>query len=170
MPLSVKRLLAQARGQGVAPEPQLIDGWMVEPVHKPTRNLWIWGAGHVGRALVDVLSPLPDLAITWVDTGPERFPDGARRRDKRTGGKTGRTGAPCPARCRASCADLFTQSGSGAVQPAAFARFPLCWPDRLGYEMGAIPVAAGGPRAFARADKPDHLPNRRSRHWANTRR
>ncbi|WP_282169002.1 xanthine dehydrogenase accessory protein XdhC [Ruegeria atlantica] len=75
MPLSVKRLLSQARGQGVAPEPQLIDGWMVEPVHEPARNLWIWGAGHVGRALVDVLSPLPDLSITWVDTGPERFPE-----------------------------------------------------------------------------------------------
>ncbi len=74
MPLSVKRLLATARGQGIAPGSQLIDGWMVEPVHKPTRNLWIWGAGHVGRALVDVLSPLPDIAITWVDTGPERFP------------------------------------------------------------------------------------------------
>lgn len=75
MPLSVKRLLAAARSQGAAPEPQLIDGWMIEPVHKPTRKLWIWGAGHVGRALVDVLSPLPDLAITWVDTGPERFPE-----------------------------------------------------------------------------------------------
>jgi len=75
MPLPVKHLLATARGQGVVPEPQLIDGWMIEPVHKPARHLWIWGAGHVGRALVDVLSPLPDLAITWVDTRPERFPD-----------------------------------------------------------------------------------------------
>ncbi len=75
MPLSVKRLMAQARGQGTVPQPQLLDGWMVEPVHKPTRKLWIWGAGHVGRALVDVLSPLPELAITWVDTGPERFPN-----------------------------------------------------------------------------------------------
>lgn len=75
MPLSVKRLLAKARGQGAQPDPQLIDGWMVEPEHKPTRHLWIWGAGHVGRALVDVLAPLPDLAITWVDTGPERFPE-----------------------------------------------------------------------------------------------
>ncbi len=75
MPLSVKRLLARARGQGIEPDPQLIDGWMVEPVHQPARNLWIWGAGHVGRALVDVLSPLPDLALTWVDTGPERFPE-----------------------------------------------------------------------------------------------
>ncbi len=78
LPLSVKRLMARARGQGIPPEPQLLDGWMVEPVHKPARNLWIWGAGHVGRALVDVLAPLPDLAITWVDTGPERFPETVR--------------------------------------------------------------------------------------------
>ena len=75
MPLAVKRLASYARGQGQAPEPQLIDGWMVEPVHQRETHLWIWGAGHVGRALVDVLSPLPDLAITWVDTGPERFPE-----------------------------------------------------------------------------------------------
>lgn len=75
MPLTVKRVLNEARGQGTRPEAQLIDGWMIEPVHKPARQLWIWGAGHVGRALVDVLAPLPDLAITWVDTGPERFPE-----------------------------------------------------------------------------------------------
>jgi xanthine dehydrogenase accessory factor len=36
--------------------------------------LWIWGAGHVGRALVDTLAPLPDLSLNWIDTGPERFP------------------------------------------------------------------------------------------------
>ena len=39
------------------------------------RPLWIWGAGHVGRALVDVLAALPGRAITWADTGPERFPE-----------------------------------------------------------------------------------------------
>jgi xanthine dehydrogenase accessory factor len=74
-PLSVQRLLAKARNAGDPPEAQLIDGWMVEPVHKPSRPLWIWGAGHVGRALVHTLAPIPDLEITWVDTGPERFPD-----------------------------------------------------------------------------------------------
>ncbi|MEM6657126.1 MAG: xanthine dehydrogenase accessory protein XdhC [Pseudomonadota bacterium] len=75
MSFAVKRVLAAARGQGVLPTPQMIDGWMVEPVHRPTRTLWIWGAGHVGRALVDVISPLPDVAITWIDTGAGRFPD-----------------------------------------------------------------------------------------------
>jgi xanthine dehydrogenase accessory factor len=75
MPLSVKRLLATARNQGRPPEAQLLDGWMIEPVAKPTREIWIWGAGHVGRALVAVLMPLPEVLITWVDTGPDRFPD-----------------------------------------------------------------------------------------------
>ena len=74
-PLGVTRLLAQARAQGMAPEAQLLDGWMVEPVHVATRPLWIWGAGHVGRAFVQVLAPLPEFAITWVDTAPDRFPD-----------------------------------------------------------------------------------------------
>lgn len=75
MPLAVKRLIDRARGQGVLPAPQLVQGWMVEPVARPTRQLWVWGAGHVGRALVEVLAPLPGLAITWVDTAPDRFPE-----------------------------------------------------------------------------------------------
>ncbi|WGW05063.1 xanthine dehydrogenase accessory protein XdhC [Tropicibacter oceani] len=75
MPLSVQRLLARARGSGLRPEPQLLAGWMVEPVTRAQRDIWIWGAGHVGRALVATLAPLPDIAITWVDTGRDRFPD-----------------------------------------------------------------------------------------------
>ncbi|WP_291726498.1 xanthine dehydrogenase accessory protein XdhC [Leisingera sp. F5] len=73
-PMAVKRILAHARSQGIQPEPQLVDGWMIEPVHKPSSPVWIWGAGHVGRALVDVLAPIPDLEITWADTAPDRFP------------------------------------------------------------------------------------------------
>lgn len=75
MPLAVKRLLAAARGQGTPPAPQLLQGWMVEPIARPQREIWIWGAGHVGRALVGVLAPLPGVAITWVDTAPDRFPE-----------------------------------------------------------------------------------------------
>lgn len=75
MPLAVKRILARARGEGVMPVPALVQGWMVEPVARPARNLWIWGAGHVGRALVSVLSPLPDLGITWADVAEDRFPE-----------------------------------------------------------------------------------------------
>ena len=75
MPLAVKRLLTSARNQGHLPASQLLQGWMIEPAARPTRQIWIWGAGHVGRALVHALSPLPDVAITWVDTAPDRFPE-----------------------------------------------------------------------------------------------
>jgi xanthine dehydrogenase accessory factor len=74
MPLAVNRLLARARDQGRLPQPGLIQGWMVEPVTRPVRALWVWGAGHVGRAIVGVMAPLPGVSITWVDVAPDRFP------------------------------------------------------------------------------------------------
>lgn len=37
-------------------------------------DLWVWGAGHVGRAVVATMAPLPRVAITWADTGAARFP------------------------------------------------------------------------------------------------
>lgn len=76
MPLAVKRVLAAARGQGVHPAPGLVAGWLVEPVAEAERQVWVWGAGHVGRALVNVLAPLPGIALTWVDVAAERFPEG----------------------------------------------------------------------------------------------
>jgi xanthine dehydrogenase accessory factor len=75
MPLAVKRLMARARGQGVVPALGLVQGWFVEPVAQPSRHVWVWGAGHVGRAVVQVLAPLPGVAITWVDVDMARFPD-----------------------------------------------------------------------------------------------
>ena len=47
----------------------------MEPVGPAAAPLWVWGAGHVGRAIVATLAPLPDIAITWVDSAPDRFPD-----------------------------------------------------------------------------------------------
>ena len=75
MPLAIRRLIALERAQGILPDPQMIQGWMVEPVARAGRALWIWGAGHVGRALVEVLAPLPGVQITWVDTDMARFPE-----------------------------------------------------------------------------------------------
>lgn len=74
MPLAVKRLLARARGEGVLPAPGLVQGWMVETLARPDRAIWVWGAGHVGRALVAVLAGLPGLSLTWIDVSAERFP------------------------------------------------------------------------------------------------
>jgi len=55
--------------------PAEVDGWLIEGAPAPGRPVWIWGAGHVGRALIGVLAPLPDLALTWIDTAADRFPD-----------------------------------------------------------------------------------------------
>ncbi|MCY1127992.1 xanthine dehydrogenase accessory protein XdhC [Frigidibacter sp. RF13] len=75
MPLTVKRLMAKARGEGALPAARLVQGWFIEPVARPKRDLWVWGAGHVGRAIVATMAGLPDLRITWVDTTADRFPD-----------------------------------------------------------------------------------------------
>jgi len=40
---------------------------------KAPKNLWLWGAGHVGRAIVD-LAPANAFEIVWIDTAAERFP------------------------------------------------------------------------------------------------
>ena len=55
--------------------PRILQGWLIEAAPPPSRPVWIYGAGHVGRALVGVLAPLPEVAITWVDTHTDRFPD-----------------------------------------------------------------------------------------------
>ena len=39
----------------------------------PPADLWLWGAGHVGRAVVRACPPQA-FNITWVDTGADRFP------------------------------------------------------------------------------------------------
>ncbi|MDG2230904.1 MAG: xanthine dehydrogenase accessory protein XdhC [Paracoccaceae bacterium] len=73
-PLAVTRATALARSQGKAPPAFLVDGWMIEPLTGAAQPLWIWGAGHVGRALVQILAPLNELEIIWVDTAKDRFP------------------------------------------------------------------------------------------------
>lgn len=36
--------------------------------------LWIWGAGHVGRSIAQVMAPVGDRAITVIDTTAVRMP------------------------------------------------------------------------------------------------
>ncbi len=61
--------------QGGDVQPGVIDGWMVEPVSEPSRVIWVWGAGHVGTALMRVLMPLPGFKLYWADPDPARFPE-----------------------------------------------------------------------------------------------
>ncbi len=47
---------------------------LAELEHRP-HQLWLYGAGHVARALVHVMLPLP-FEIVWVDTRDQAFPQG----------------------------------------------------------------------------------------------
>ncbi len=46
---------------------------MIERLENPLERLWLFGAGHVGRAIVRALEPLP-FHITWVDSRADTLP------------------------------------------------------------------------------------------------
>ena len=73
-PLQIRRIMNAHRNSGLPAETRFADGWLIEPIQPSRRPLWLFGAGHVGRAVVEVLAPLPDFAITWIDTDAGRFP------------------------------------------------------------------------------------------------
>jgi xanthine dehydrogenase accessory factor len=73
-PFAVERILARARDRGETVPTRIVHGWLIEPVAMPARLVWVWGAGHVGRAIVSTLAPLPGFRLTWIDTDRDRFP------------------------------------------------------------------------------------------------
>ncbi len=48
--------------------------WIGEAASRCRRSLWLFGAGHVGRAVVATLAPLDSFDITWVDVAADRYP------------------------------------------------------------------------------------------------
>ncbi|MDM5176494.1 xanthine dehydrogenase accessory protein XdhC [Massilia sp. DJPM01] len=65
-------VFARDRGAYVMQEP---DGrrWLVDPVFAPRAHLVLFGAGHVGTAIVRALAHLP-CNVTWVDERDDMFP------------------------------------------------------------------------------------------------
>lgn len=55
--------------------PVFADGWVAEVISPTRLPVWIFGGGHVGRALAAVLAPLPDFDVTVIDISAERMPD-----------------------------------------------------------------------------------------------
>jgi xanthine dehydrogenase accessory factor len=79
-PLAVTRLVrdmlsgARPRQAVLARAGKAASPWFVEPLAQRSHALFIYGAGHVGRALVRAVGDLP-FAVTWVDTSKARFPE-----------------------------------------------------------------------------------------------
>lgn len=47
--------------------------WLIEPGPRAPHTLYLYGAGHVGRAVVRALRDLP-FRILWIDIAEDRFP------------------------------------------------------------------------------------------------
>ena len=69
----LSRLTASERSPGSAYEVQA-DGRVVERFGEEPTAFYLFGAGHVGRALAIALAPLP-FAVTWFDARPGAIPE-----------------------------------------------------------------------------------------------
>jgi xanthine dehydrogenase accessory factor len=49
------------------------DALLIERLNPPTASIWLYGAGHVGQAVVRIVSELP-VQITWIDARAELLP------------------------------------------------------------------------------------------------
>jgi xanthine dehydrogenase accessory factor len=67
------RRAADARPSGSAYDVQE-DGRVIERFGEEPTGFYLFGAGHVGRALVTALAPLP-FAVTWMDGRPGAIPE-----------------------------------------------------------------------------------------------
>ncbi|MEM9050305.1 MAG: xanthine dehydrogenase accessory protein XdhC [Pseudomonadota bacterium] len=74
-PFGAQALARAARSGAAGDAPVAIEaGWLAEPWATADRTLYLYGAGHVGRAIVHALAGLP-WRIVWIDDAAARFPD-----------------------------------------------------------------------------------------------
>jgi xanthine dehydrogenase accessory factor len=67
-----RRLDGDRRGEGPTAAMPDEASW-TEPIGESVHAVYLFGAGHVGRALVLALAPLP-FAVRWIDSRREAFP------------------------------------------------------------------------------------------------
>ena len=74
-PKTVKQLIKKYKTGQISFDHKLSGEWLIEKVITEKSPIWIWGAGHVGSAILSLLAPMPNLEIFWLDTESRRFPD-----------------------------------------------------------------------------------------------
>ena len=166
-PLAVTRALRDVLSGARPREAMLIRGakgesaWFVEPLARLMVPLYVYGAGHVGRALVRVLQDLP-FAVTWADTSASRFPDPLPAHAHME------AASDLPALAASSAGrrlphrhDLLARARSGDLPcGAAAGRLRPSRPDRLGDQAGALREAPGRARHRPGAARAPNLPDR----------
>jgi xanthine dehydrogenase accessory factor len=73
--LNVQALIKSYRNKSVPIKTSFKDCWLFEPVTKEKELIWIYGAGHVGTAIANILSKLSQFSVTCIDTSQDRYPD-----------------------------------------------------------------------------------------------
>ncbi len=134
-----RKVMAGPAREGAEIEP-LPDGGLRERFVDHATLLYLFGAGHVGRALVLALAPLP-FKTRWIDPRREVFPE--RAPGNVVDGPCGRARAGTWRRAGRGAGagdDPFASARSfhrqrGAAPAALF----ICRPDRLGDQARAIP-------------------------------
>lgn len=75
LPNNLKRKMEKAHAAGRPVEIELSHDWFLEPVWRDSLPVYIYGAGHVGRALAQVLAPMPQFDVHLVDVRETQFED-----------------------------------------------------------------------------------------------
>ena len=73
-PLPVEGCVREFLSGGRQRKAAVVGDCYIEPLEAETQPFFLYGAGHVGRAVVRAFEGLP-FKIYWVDTEPSRFPD-----------------------------------------------------------------------------------------------
>jgi xanthine dehydrogenase accessory factor len=74
----VERVKALVAGDGRCALVEMGDSrecYLIEAIRPLHDHLYLFGAGHVGRAVARAIEPLP-FRITWIDSRADAFPDG----------------------------------------------------------------------------------------------
>jgi xanthine dehydrogenase accessory factor len=74
-PQTVKELVKKHSTRRISLDHTLSNGWLIEKIITEKAPIWIWGAGHVGSAILSLLAPMPNLEVFWLDTDASRFPN-----------------------------------------------------------------------------------------------
>ena len=67
LPATLRAKLRRANSADVPLSITLQDGWLAEAMWHPSRQVMIYGAGHVGSALARILAPLPQFRTVLAD-------------------------------------------------------------------------------------------------------
>lgn len=73
LPDTTRRRIEKFQWSDTAMPTTLTKGWLIEPVWRDQRPVYIYGAGHVGRALARVLAPMPAFDVWLVDVRAPMF-------------------------------------------------------------------------------------------------